>query len=403
MHVTLLSASPGAQRHALAALHFPWPRAAASLRGLTQAQRDPFTRRPLPALRLRCCCADAGYKASVPSLRAPNAVDGEGRRRGRRRRNGNERREMETRRRRARSREDKGVGGMGVGGGVGGAGGAGGFDTSCDQRTYPYLVPPNPFPPPSSLPFSRPSLPSKLQEQQDEKEEDEMVVMESVNGRHMAMQHMLQGANTPCPPGPHLLCSLSQPSLPSNQQGVDEEGGDEEDDEMVVMESVNGRHTAMQHMLQGRLSAVHHVVTLWVDGALPLALSALAASKDLAMSAGPFVVANVQEVLALHSFLFLPIPHTSGGGRRARGAGNAGSQAPGVGGGRRLGGAGHAGRQAAGVSNLGMEGALQLLSPFSFPYLPFVVPPYPHTSGGGRRGGGAGHAGRQARGTCEWR
>ncbi|CAI7835611.1 unnamed protein product [Closterium sp. NIES-53] len=203
--------------------------------------------------------------------------------------------------------------------------------TCCsDQRTYPYLVPPNPFPPPSSLPFSRPSLPSKLQEQQDEEEEDEMVVMESVN---MAMQHMLQGANTPCPPGPHLLCSLSQPSLPSNQQGVDEEGGDEEDDEMV--KGVPVSFPSFPHVLQ--------------------------------------VVADVVEVLAMQ------------GGRRL------------ACGGRRGGGAGHAGRQAAGVSNLGMEGALQLLSPFSFPYLPFVVPPYPHTSGGGRRGGGAGHAGRQAR------
>ncbi|CAI5982398.1 unnamed protein product [Closterium sp. NIES-65] len=134
--------------------------------------------------------------------------------------------------------------------------------------------------------LSQPSLPSKQQgvdEVGGDEEDDEMVVMESVNGRHTAMQHMLQGAHTPCPPGPHLLCSLSQPSLPSKQQGVDEVGGDEEDDEMVVMESVNGRHMAMQHMLQGRLSAVRHVVTLWVDGALLLALSALAASKDLAV------------------------------------------------------------------------------------------------------------------------
>ncbi|CAI7758108.1 unnamed protein product [Closterium sp. NIES-54] len=227
MHVTLLSASPGAQRHALAALHSPWPRAAASLRGLTQAQRDPFTRRPLPALRLCCCCADAGYKASVPSLRAPNAVDGEGRRRGRRRRNGNERREMETRRRRAwRSGAGRPSGGR-RGGGAGHAG------------------------------------------------------RQAAGVSNLGMEGALQ-----------LLSPFSFPYLP---------------------------------------------------------------------------------------FVVPPYPHTSGGGRRG-------------------GGAGHAGRQAAGVSNLGMEGALQLLSPFSFPYLPFVVPPYPHTSGGGRRGGGAGHAGRQARG-----
>ncbi|CAI5480352.1 unnamed protein product, partial [Closterium sp. Yama58-4] len=108
-----------------------------------------------------------------------------------------------------------------------------------------------------------PSLPSKRQKQQQEEgvdeEDDEMV-----------------------------------PSLPSKQQKRhEEEGGDEEDDEMVVMESVNGRHTAMQHMLQGRLSAVRHVAALWVDGELLPALSALAASKDLA------VVADVLEVLAM--------------------------------------------------------------------------------------------------------
>ncbi|CAI5525516.1 unnamed protein product, partial [Closterium sp. Naga37s-1] len=122
-----------------------------------------------------------------------------------------------------------------------------------------------------------PSLPSKQQKQQVEEgdeEDDEMMVMESVNGRHTAMQHM--------------------PSLPSKQQKQQqEEGGDDEDDEMVVMESVNGRHTAMQHMLQGRLSAVRHVAALWVDGELLPALSALAASKDLA------VVADVVEVLAM--------------------------------------------------------------------------------------------------------
>ncbi|CAI5526707.1 unnamed protein product, partial [Closterium sp. Naga37s-1] len=87
---------------------------------------------------------------------------------------------------------------------------------------------------------------------------------------------------------------FTQPSLPSKQQKQQQEaGGDEEDDEMVVMESVNGRHTAMQHMLQGRLSAVRHVAALWVDGELLPALSALAASKDLA------VVADVLEVLAM--------------------------------------------------------------------------------------------------------
>ncbi|CAI7836025.1 unnamed protein product, partial [Closterium sp. NIES-54] len=86
----------------------------------------------------------------------------------------------------------------------------------------------------------------------------------------------------PPPTHPHPL-PPPQPSLPSKQQKQQqEEGGDEEDDEMVVMESVNGRHTAMQHMLQGRLSAVRHVAALWVDGELLPALSALAASKDLA-------------------------------------------------------------------------------------------------------------------------
>ncbi|CAI5462916.1 unnamed protein product [Closterium sp. Yama58-4] len=85
----------------------------------------------------------------------------------------------------------------------------------------------------------------------------------------------------------------ASPSLPSKQRKQQQEEEGEEDDEMVVMESVNGRHTAMLHMLQGRLSAVRHVAALWVDGELLPALSALAASKDLA------VVADVLEVLAM--------------------------------------------------------------------------------------------------------
>ncbi|CAI5951666.1 unnamed protein product [Closterium sp. NIES-65] len=138
----------------------------------------------------------------------------------------------------------EGVGGERVGGDAGGGGGAGD------------LIPAG----------TGPSLPSQQQKRQEEEggdeEDDEMVVMEN-------------------------------PSLPLKQQKRQEEEEGEEDDEMVVMESVNGRHTAMQHMLQGRLSAVRHVAALWVDGELLPALSALAASKDLA------VVADVLEVLVM--------------------------------------------------------------------------------------------------------
>ncbi|CAI5982408.1 unnamed protein product [Closterium sp. NIES-65] len=154
----------------------------------------------------------------------------------------------------------EGVGGERVGGDAGGGGGAGDLipaGTGSAQVQVPAVQVPA---------VQAPSLPSQQQKRQEEEggdeEDDEMVVMEN-------------------------------PSLPLKQQKRQEEEEGEEDDEMVVMESVNGRHTAMQHMLQGRLSAVRHVAALWVDGELLPALSALAASKDLA------VVADVLEVLAM--------------------------------------------------------------------------------------------------------
>ncbi|CAI7830664.1 unnamed protein product, partial [Closterium sp. NIES-53] len=213
-----------------------------------------------------------------------------------------------------------GMGGEGVGGGAGGAGGAGdlipsGVMGGVGSRRQGRGIGCSPLSPRSQTSQVQPAQvqPAQVQSAQMQSAQMHVPQVPAVQGRAavsvgVAAQQRTAGARHSTATGGAAggagsvlqwsmkvnVDEFAQPSLPSKQQKQQqEEGGDEEDDEMVVMESVNGRHTAMQHMLQGRLSAVRHVAALWVDGELLPALSALAASKDLA------VVADVLEVLAM--------------------------------------------------------------------------------------------------------
>ncbi|CAI7870662.1 unnamed protein product [Closterium sp. NIES-54] len=186
-----------------------------------------------------------------------------------------------------RSRGDRGVRGVGVGGGTGGAGGAGdliltGVMGGVGSRRQGRGI--------SLCPLSPRSQAPQVQSAQVHVPQVPAVQGRAAASAVVAAQQRAARAAA----GSVLQWSMkvnvdefAQPSLPSKLQEQqdeeeDEEQQDEEEKDKMLMESVNGRHTAMQHMLQGQLSAVQHVVTLWGDGALLLALFALAASKDLA-------------------------------------------------------------------------------------------------------------------------